>query len=106
MPRAYSVDRRDRNEGRLVLKMQELYPRSIIIKMKPGQGCDLIWLTNRFTELVEIKNPDEHWELTEVEADLKARLEKTGRQLWTLETETDVASMWKLLARKPLVIGD
>ena len=100
MPRAYSNDRRDRNEGRLILKMQALYPRSVIIKMRPGQGFDLLWTTDRFSEHVEIKYPDEYWQLTEAEADLKTRLESIGRQLWVLETETDVVSMWKLLTMR------
>jgi len=97
MPRAYANDRRDRNEGRLILKMQALYKKSVIIKMRPGQGFDLLWTTDRFSEHVEAKNPDESWKLTPQEEDLKARLENIGRQLWVLETETDVASMWKLL---------
>jgi len=98
MPRAYSNDRRDRNEGRIILKMQALYPRSVIIKMRPGQGCDLIWITHLFCEPVEVKNPAERWSLTDEESDLKARLESIGRRLWVPETETDIMSMWKLLA--------
>ena len=97
MPRAYSNDRRDRNEGRLILKMQVLYLRSVIIKMRPGQGCDLIWTTEKFNEHIEIKNPDERWTLTNEESDLKARLESIGRRLWVLETERDVVSMWEML---------
>ena len=97
MPRAYSNDRRDRNEGRIILRMQALYKPSVIIKMRPGQGCDLIWTTEYFSEHVEIKNPDERWSLTSEESDLKTRLENTGRRLWVLETETDVVITWKLL---------
>jgi hypothetical protein len=98
MPRAYSNDRRDRNEGRIILKMQALYPRSVIIKMRPGQGCDLIWTTDEFSEHVEIKNPAESWQLTQQEQELKDRLEAIGRKLWIVETEMDIKSMFEILS--------
>lgn len=96
MARSYSKDRPDKNKWRLVLKMKECEPNSVITHLRPGQGCDEVWATSRFIEYVEFKNPDESWTLTPDEQDLKDRLEKIGRRLWVLETERDVVSMWEL----------
>ncbi len=104
MPRNYSNDRRDKNEWKLIRKMQSLEYAGpgercslSFIKLRPGQGCDLVVSTPRWTEHVEIKNPDERWELTPDEERLKGELESIGRRLWVLETERDVVSMWEML---------
>lgn len=85
--RASHANRRDKNESAIV----EAFRRCActVIPMQPGQGFDLLVIAPNGIHLVEVKNSDYSWELTQPESLLKIQAEQVGQVYSVIETVED-----------------
>lgn len=63
------------------------------LQMKPGQGFDGLLVTPQGMYIVEIKNPDEYWELTDSEKKLAESIEIMGQTYHIIESTEDALKL-------------
>jgi len=81
------ADRRDINERKIVDFWKALGYEWIAAK--PGQGFDGLLVTRLDVHIVEIKNPQRKWKLTDCERECKEAVERLGQQYHIVETMED-----------------
>ena len=76
---------RDKNEKALV----ELWAASgcVWIQQMAGQGCDGILIAPNGVHIVEIKNPEYKWDLTDTEKETKKMVEFVGQKYNIIEND-------------------
>jgi len=85
------ADRRDINERKIVEYWRAL--GNEWIPAKPGQGYDGLLITRLDVHIVEIKNPQRKWKLTDCEKRTKEIVERLGQKYNIVETMEDAEYM-------------
>ena len=85
------ADRRDINERKLVDFWKAL--GFAWIPAKPGQGFDGLLITRLDIHVVEIKNPQRKWKLTDCERKCKEAIERLGQSYNIVETMQDAEDL-------------
>jgi len=76
--------RRDANEALIIEAL--LHAGAHVIRMDKSAGFDLLVISPRGVNLVEVKDPSQRWTLTENEARVKRAVELAGGPYYIVET--------------------
>ena len=90
MPR-YLTGRRDNNEKDLCTLIVVL--GGVYIPMHESAGFDLVVIFTNGTHVVEVKNPESKWKLTEAEKDTKEAVELAGGIYHIVQTDDDIIKL-------------
>jgi hypothetical protein len=88
MPKSNYSDRRDANEPEIVKELERL--GFYVIKMARTCGFDLLAIGENDTYIIEVKNPDTYWKLTDAELELQSELEKRNAHYRIVESLEDI----------------
>ena len=86
--------RRDKNETEIVRLMRAV--GAGVRRMDKSAGHDLTVFFRGVVYIVEIKNPDELWVLTENEQNVRDLCEMNGVTYWIIEYEKDARDMLRI----------
>ena len=85
------TNRRDANEAEIVVFWRQI--GCIWIPMKPGQGFDGLLIDRSGMYIVEIKNPEVSWNLTDDESSLAHAVEELGGEYNVIQTLKEAAEL-------------
>lgn len=82
---------RDANERAIIELLRGI--GCVVWQMDRKDGFDLLVISAGDVEIVEIKNPDTKWKLTEAEEKRKAEVESVGGVYWIVTDEDSALKM-------------
>ena len=92
------ADRRDANEREIVAFWRSV--GCVWIPMHPGQGFDGLLVARNGVHIVEIKNGEKPWKVTQAEEDLSRQVYFIGQEYHIIETLEAAAHLIGLEATK------